>query len=94
MRSKYDQGVPVSFVVRLGRPRYACDTLMALYCIKAPRIARFLHSSTGYQMSWTYVLGHAAAIQTAAPQEDLLLEIVEEERRQRHKRFWVRAWLT
>ncbi len=60
-----------------------------------PRIARFLHSSTAYQMSWTYVLGHAAAIQIVVPQEDPLLVIEEAERsRRRPKRFLVRAWLT
>ncbi len=37
MRLKYDQGVPVAFVVRLGRPCYASDMLMALCCIKAPK---------------------------------------------------------
>ncbi len=34
--------------------------------------------------------GHAAAIQIAVPQEDLLLR----EKKLRPKRFWVRAWLT
>ncbi len=30
MHLNYDQGVPVVFVVRLGRPRNASDTLMVL----------------------------------------------------------------
>ncbi len=83
MRSKYDQGVPVAFVVRLGHPPYASDTLMVLCSIKTPRIV--LQSSTGYQMSWTFgnVLGHAATIQIAVLQEDFLLEIEETERRRR-----------
>ena len=41
------------------------------------------------------LLGHAAAIQIAILQEDLLFEIEEAERRRlRPKIFWVRAWLT
>ncbi len=92
---KYDQGVPVAFVVRLGRTHYASDMVMALCCIKAPRFARFIHSSTGYQMSWTYVLGHAGVIQIVVPEEDLLLEIEEAERnRRRPIKVGVRAWLT
>ncbi len=43
MRSKYDQGVPVAFVIRLGRPPYASDTLMALCSIKAPFIPSFIY---------------------------------------------------
>ncbi len=102
-RFLYDQADQHALKVR---PRCACcvhcttwvsshasDTLMALCSIKVPQIARFLHSSTGYQMS--RVLGHAAAIQIAILQEDLLFEIEEAERRRlRPKIFWVRAWLT
>ncbi len=82
-----------------ARLSYASDMLMALCSIKAPHIARFLHSSTGYKMSWTYILGHAAAIQTAISQELASysysrLRKQREEDGRRPKRFWVRAWLT
>ncbi len=74
MRSKYDQGMPVAFVVRLGHLPHASDTLMALDLLYKSAInwPIFLHSSTGYQISWTYILDHAAAIQIAVPQKGFL----------------------
>ncbi len=42
----YDKGVIST--------RCACTVFMALCSIKVPRMARFLHSSTGHKMSWTY----------------------------------------
>ncbi len=96
MRSKYDQGVPVrcmtvgvldALVMRFYCTHGALLYKSAINCL----IPSFIYWSSEVMD----LLSHAAAIQIAVPQEDLLLDIEEAERkRHRPKRFWVRAWLT
>ncbi len=100
MRSKYDQGVPVAFVVRLGRLPYTSDTLMALCSIKAPRIDRFLHSSTVIRCHGPTYLAMLQQSRLPSPKKASDRASYSRSRKQREedgrrpKRFWVRVWLT